>query len=349
MGRNLVVAFYLPAFYPFKENDDFWGVGFTEWDNVERARPVYSGHLQPNIPISRTLFDSPSVLLDQMTLAKANSIAAFCIYSYWFSGRRVMTRAFEYLEAMSDLPINFCIAWANENWTRRWDGLESEILIKQTHDCILDMNFIDDHFQLLSHPNYLKINGKPALLIYRPHLMPHPKQTIENMRNRARELGLGELTMLMVQFFNDRDPRGLGFDGAVQFPPNIKKNLYYSQGFNDDFAGVIYDYSEVMEFCIKSESDFVEYQGVMPDWDNTPRKLNNASIYHGATAEKFSSWMQRAWEKMIRQIPETDDRVLFINSWNEWGEGAHLEPGIYDKFNALTIVKNVFEEISVRK
>lgn len=334
-GRNLIVAFYLPAFYPFEENNIFWGEGFTEWDNVKRGSPFYDGHIQPNIPVNTGEFDNPQFLIDQMNLAKANSISAFCIYSYWFSGKRVMTRAFDYLSSMDETPIDFCIAWANENWTRRWDGLEDEILIQQNHDTVNDANFIDDHFPILNHPNYLRINGKIVLLIYRPNLMKDPKQTIDNMRERARQLGLGELNMVMVQFFNERDPRLFGFDAAVQFPPNLKKHLHYSLGAYDDFTGVIYDYSEVMNLCITSEADFVEYQGVMPGWDNTPRKRRNAHIYHGETEEKFRSWMISAWEKMLQNIPEEDDKVLFINAWNEWGEGAHLERGVFDKFDAL--------------
>jgi lipopolysaccharide biosynthesis protein len=343
-GRNLIVAFYLPAFYVFEENNIFWGEGFTEWDNVKRGSPFYDGHIQPNIPVNTGEFDNPQFLIDQMNLAKANSISAFCIYSYWFSGKRVMTRAFDYLSSMDETPIDFCIAWANENWTRRWDGLEDEILIQQNHDTVNDADFIDDHFPILNHPNYLRINGKIVLLIYRPNLMKDPKRTIDNMRKRARQLGLGELNILMVQIFNERDPRLFGFDAAVQFPPNLKKHLHYTLGAYDDFAGVIYDYSEVMNLCIESEADFVEYQGVMPGWDNTPRRRRNAHIYHGETEEKFRSWMISAWEKMLQNIPEEDDKVLFINAWNEWGEGAHLERGVFDKFDALEVVKRVFDE-----
>jgi hypothetical protein len=174
--------------------------------------------------------------------------------------------------------------------------------------------------------------------------MKDPKQTIENMRERARQLGLGELNILMVQFFEELDPRPFGFDAAVQFPPNLRKNFEYPLGAYDGFSGIIYDYSEVMNLCLASEANFVEYQGVMPGWDNTPRKGGNAHIYYGESAEKFFTWMNNAWEKMIRNIPDEDDKVLFINAWNEWGEGAHLERGHHDRFDALELVRKVFEE-----
>jgi lipopolysaccharide biosynthesis protein len=344
MGRNFIVAFYLPSFYPFKENDEFWGNGFTEWEYVKRATPNFEGHLQPNIPVKGGELNHRMFLMDQMELAKANSISAFCIYSYWFNGRKVMTRAFEYVSLSDETPINFCIAWANGSWTRSWDGVENDVLIRQEHFTDSDANFIDDHFSVLSHPNYLKINGKLALLIYRPHLMQDPKQTVENIRERARELGLGELTLLMVQFFGERDPRLFGFDGAVQFPPNLYKDVSLNFDCNSDFSGCIYSYDEVAEKCVASEPDFVEYQGVMPGWDNTPRKGNRSHIYHGATAEKFRSWMSKAFEKMISKIAQDDDRVLFINAWNEWGEGAHLEPGLKDEYDSLLAVKTVFEK-----
>jgi len=345
VGISKTVAFYLPGYYPFRENDDFWGTGFTEWDNVKRAIPNFEGHVQPNLPLHGFReFNSPEFLINQMELAQENSISAFCIYSYWFSGRRVMTRIFDYLDDMKETPIDFCIAWANENWTRRWDGRDEELLIRQEHDTVSDADFINDHLDLLMHPNYLRINDKRALLIYRPSLMSDPRSTIENIRARARELGLGELHLLMVQFFHERDPRPFGLDGAVQFPPNLHKRRVFPNGHHPDFTGTIWDYDDVVELCISSTSEFLEYQGVMPAWDNTPRKLRNAHIYYGATGDKFASWIQAAWQKMNLNIAQDDDKVLFINAWNEWGEGAHLEPGQSDQFDALQIVKNVFEE-----
>jgi lipopolysaccharide biosynthesis protein len=347
MSSRKTVAFYLPAYYPFPENDEFWGPGFTEWDNVKRAVPNYEGHIQPNIPAhGYKEFDNPGFFLNQMKLAQENSISAFCIYSYWFSGKRVMTRIFDYLAEIEETPIDFCIAWANENWTRRWDGGESDILIEQDHNPAFDANFIDDHLKALRHPNYLRLNGKLVLLIYRPSLMKEPRLTIENMRVRARELGLGELHLLMVQFFQERDPRPFGLDGAVQFPPNLPKIRILRNGHHSEFTGIIFDYDAVVELCLSSKSEFLEYQGVMPGWDNTPRKLRNASICYGVTGNKFTSWIRLAWQKMEINIPEVDDKVLFINAWNEWGEGAHLEPGKGDQFDALQIVKTVLEEQS---
>jgi len=276
MSQAKIVAFYLPAFYPFKENNEFWGEGFTEWDFVKRAQPNFQGHAQPNIPIDGyTEFDSPEFLIKQMNLAKTYSITAFCIYSYWFGGNRVMTRAFDYLAAIEETPIDFCIAWANENWNRRWDGREQELLIEKKHDQINDANFIDDHYAILNHPNYLRIDGKLALLIYRPHLMDAPKTTIRNLRNRARELGLGELKLLMVQWFEESDPRPFDFDGSVQFPPTVHKRKHYPLGLHPDFNGTVFDYDDVIDLYLGSKSDFVEYKGVMPDWDNTPRRLRN--------------------------------------------------------------------------
>lgn len=340
------IAFYLPQFYDFRENNEFWGEGFTDWTNVRRAKPQFVGHRQPATPlVGHYDFSNKEVLLGQMRVASTHSISAFCFYSYWFSGRRVMTKVFDHLIDSTNLPIDFCLCWANESWTRRWDGSQSEVLIPQNHDPLIDANFINDHIEILSHKNYLKINGKPLLLVYRSDILVDQRQTIQNFRKRAESLGLGEIHIAMVQTFGNFDPRPGGFDSAVQFPPhNIPAVGAQNIQSSNDFKGQIFDYESLILNSLNNDMSFRTYRGVMPGWDNTPRRMNSAHVYHGVTKENFKWWLRQQWQSSINSAFPEEDVPLFINAWNEWGEGAQLEPGLNDDFDKLGAISEAFNE-----
>lgn len=336
-SRLKQVSFYLPQFYPFEENDAFWGEGFTDWTNVKRAESQFIGHKQPAIPHGGYYdFSDKQVLFKQMQLAASYSISAFCFYSYWFSGRRVMTKVFEHLKDSTNNPIDFCICWANESWTRRWDGSERKVLIEQKHDPVLDANFIDDHLEILQHHNYFKVNGLPLILVYRSDILSDQSLTIENFRIRARSLGLGEIHIAMVQSFNNFDPRLGGFDSAVQFPPHgIPAVAARNVDKHKDFKGNVFDYESVILNSLLQKRSYRFFPGVMPSWDNTPRRMSNAHIYRGATKENFIWWAKEQWKNAIETGFPNEDVLLFVNAWNEWAEGAQLEPGIDDDFDKL--------------
>ena len=338
------IAFYLPQFYPFEENNKFWGEGFTEWTNVKRAKPQFLGHKQPTLPKAGFYdFSDRQVLINQMQVASNYAISAFCIYSYWFSGRRVMTKVFDHLLNSTDTPINFCLCWANESWTKRWDGSESQVLIEQKHDPIFDANFIDDHLEILQHPNYFKVNGLPLLLIYRSDILSDQGQTIRNIRTRARLLGLGELHIAMVQTFGNFDPQPGGFDSAVQFPPhNIQAIGARNVETHNGFQGRIFDYESMILNSVISRQDYRSFPGVMPGWDNTPRRMSSSNIYTGATKDNFIWWLKQQWESAIENGFPTEDVLLFVNAWNEWAEGAQLEPSMDDDFDKLDAILEAY-------
>lgn len=338
------IAFYLPQFYEFKENSTFWGEGFTDWTNVKRAKPQFVGHKQPVLPNSGFYdFSEKDVLIEQMRLASSYSISAFCFYSYWFSGRRVMTKVFDHLLDSSETPIDFCICWANESWTRRWDGSENQVLIEQKHDAARDANFIDDHLEIFEHPNYFKVNGKPLLLIYRTDILIDQSQTVENFRIRARALGLGEMHIAMVQTFGNFDPQPGGFDSAVQFPPhNIPAVGVSGVQFHKGFEGKIFDYESIILNSLVGKQAFRNFPGVIPGWDNTPRRMQSSHVYAGVTKENFTWWLRRQWQNAIEFGFPNEDVLLFINAWNEWAEGAQLEPSADDDFDKLSVVSAAF-------
>jgi glycosyltransferase involved in cell wall biosynthesis len=327
------IAFYLPQFHPIPENDEWWGKGFTEWTNVTKATPQYEGHYQPHLPGELGFYDLRilEVMQRQVELAKLYGIEGFCFYFYWFAGKRLLEQPLlQWLDNVEAANLPFCLCWANENWSRRWDGLDTEILIGQQHSAEDDLQFIAYVAKYMRDTRYIRVDGKPMLLVYRPSLLPDPKATAERWRNWCRQNGLGEIHLVLTQSFDMGDPEEYGFDAAVEFPPNnmappdITERL---TKLNPKFAGRILDY----DFYVERSEAFPQrpykiYRGAFPSWDNEARRASGGASFYGAHPEKFFRMMRNAVEEMIRASPDPDGRLLFINAWNEWAEGCHLEP-----------------------
>jgi hypothetical protein len=332
------VAFYLPQFHRTRENDEWWGEGFTEWTSVRRSRPFFSGHRQPQIPGELGYYDllDATVHHRQQELARSHGISAFCYYAYWFNGRRLLKKPVELVLRERDLSLPFLLCWANENWTRTWDGMDQEILVSQDHDAERDASIIDDLAPYLADARYVRVDEKPIFLIYRASMLNDPARTTDRLRERAAKLGIGELFLAMVQTFGAWDPRPLGFDAAVEFPPhNLESSLFrYAaaemsapQVFDpDEWQGVIFNYPRIVEWAMsKSTPNFSWFRGVMPSWDNTPRRLERSSAFFGDEPDVFQIWLERALHYTYL-FNHPREWLIFINSWNEWGEGAYLEP-----------------------
>ena len=331
-----IVAFYLPQYHPIPENDLWWGEGFTDWTNVRRATPVFEGHNQPRIPTSLGYYDLRNLEThhSQAALARAHGVAAFCYYAYWFGGRRLLEAPLDIVGANPDLAMPYLICWANEPWSRRWDGGNGEVLMAQQHHPAGDAGFIDEFATHMADSRYLRIDGRPLLLIYRARLLVDPRRTTDGLRERALALGLGDLYLAMVQSFDDRDPRPLGFDAAVEFPPH---GLWPRRSASSrlvvprvGFRGSLLDYRAVVSASLsKAPPPYPWFRGVMPGWDNTPRRGMDAKVFIGSSPETFRAWLEETL-RFTYTFRRGSERLVFINAWNEGAEGAYLEPDVSD-------------------
>lgn len=328
------IAFFLPQFHPIRENDAWWGKGFTEWSNVTKAQPNFAGHYQPHFPTELGYYDLRvhEVRELQSNLAKKYGVYGFCYYYYWFNGKRLLERPLEEILKSGNPDFPFCICWANENWTRTWDGKENDILIGQKHSPSDDHAFIFELLKFLQDPRYIRIDGKPLILVYKAGLLPDPAQTARIWRNECLAAGIGEIFIACVH--NDANPRqnlsptNIGFDAAVEFPPLGKGVLTTTPGplLNRNFRGLCYDYKKTADNFLSTPCPpYKFFRGVMPSWDNTARRQDTGTIFLGSTPDSYQHWLESA-AKWTARMHVGDERLLFINAWNEWGEGNHLEP-----------------------
>lgn len=342
-----VICFYLPQFHPFPENDKWWGSGFTEWTNVKPALPQYKEHYQPHVPHKDIGYYS---LLDketqkkQIELAQQYGIEGFCYYLYWFSGKRLMETPLDNMLEDTSLNFPFCVCWANENWSRRWDGLDQDILIAQEYSNDDDINFIEHVSKYLKDKRYIRINGKPLLVIYRPNLFPDMKATVKRWRMWCKDNGIGDIYLAYPQSFEVKNPVEYDFDAAIEFPPNnsnppvITKEI---NSVNPDFQGVIYDWRILLE---RSDNytyiDYKLFRSATPSWDNTARKKNKGIIFEKSCPKLFEKYLLNAFSETIIQRENSDEKLVFVNAWNEWAEGAHLEPDQKYGYAWLQAVQN---------
>jgi GT2 family glycosyltransferase/ubiquinone/menaquinone biosynthesis C-methylase UbiE len=328
-----LVAFYLPQFHPIPENDRWWGKGFTDWINVAKARPNYTGHYQPHVPADLGFYDLrvEEMMDEQAELAKRYGLYGFCYFYYWFAGKRLLDLPLERLANGNKSKHGFCLAWANENWTRTWDGAEHEVLIEQQHSDDDDRAVIRDMIRYLRHPNYIRIKGKPILMVYRAHLFPDIQRTSEIWREQCRREGIGDIYLALIEAFEHAqtpvDPAAFGFDASVEFPPQgVVHPIKPPPIVNPDFDGVVHDYREVaLKYLQFTVPGYVRFRSVMPSWDNTPRRQNNSNVFEYAHPGAYRAWLEAVLDETHEQN-FGEERLVFINAWNEWGEGNHLEP-----------------------
>jgi lipopolysaccharide biosynthesis protein len=351
LNRVRAIAFYLPQFHPIPENDRWWGKGFTEWRSVAKARPNFLGHYQPRLPADLGFYDLrvPEVLEQQAELAKRYGIYGFCFYYYWFGGKRLLELPLERLLETGRPDIPFCVCWANENWTRRWDGRESDILIAQRHSEEDDAAVIRDLARCLRHPNYIRVNGKPLLLVYRVGLFPDIKRSTETWRGWCRNAGIGEIYLALVQSFDQarkqENPSACGFDSAVEFPPHeMSAPVDHPEVIlNPSFKGHINDYREiVLQYLRKQHPDYIQFRGVMPSWDNTARRQDDSVIFAHTSPGHYQAWLEAIVQRTKEQY-FGDERLVFVNAWNEWAEGTYLEPDKQYGHGYLEATRNALE------
>jgi lipopolysaccharide biosynthesis protein len=354
-----VIAFYFPQFHPFPENEEFWGKGFTEWTSITKALPLFEGHEQPRLPSDLGFYDTRllEVLREQIDIAKQYGVYGFCFHHYWFTGRRVMRVPYNHMLANPDLDIPFCLHWANEPWTVRWDGFaKSGVLLDQKHSPEDDLAFIQDITPALEDNRYIRINGRPLLVIYRPGLFPDIRGTIDRWRTYCAQHGLGDpyLTVMQTGFEGPVDPRQYGFDAAIEYPPhNMSMTNIADQvrPFDPKFSGHVFAYSELVKNDLRRpKPDYTLFRGVVPDWDCTPRR-KNPEVLVGSTPGKYRRWLNGQIEYTRQNLPP-EEQFLFVNAWNEWAEGAYLEPDrkngfAYLQSTALALKKTKIKKIAI--
>ncbi len=348
-----LIAFYLPQFHPFPENDAWWGKGFTEWTNVSKAKPNYIGHYQPHLPIHNGFYDLriPEVMMEQAKLAKNYGIHGFNFYYYWFDGKVLMHKPFEILLKHKEIDINFCITWANENWTRRWDGAENDVLIGQNHCEEDSTKFIEHLFQYFNDERYIRIDNKPVLIIYRANIIPDMTETIELWRRKVKEAGFDGIYLIGAQTFGFKDPGEWGFDAAMEFPPHTVKSNRINDALeitNEKFEGNIYNYTEVVKHaCQEKEPEYKRFRTTMLSWDNTARKQNNSHIFSNFSILKYKQWLSHISTQTYNNTKlNQDEKLVFVNAWNEWAEGTHLEPDRERGYAYLQTTYDVLKEFN---
>jgi glycosyltransferase involved in cell wall biosynthesis/SAM-dependent methyltransferase len=330
-----LIAFYLPQFHPIPENDQWWGEGFTEWTNVKRAEPNFTGHYQPRLPADLGFYDlrDPEVMDNQAAIAQLYGVYGFCFYYYWFNGKRLLERPLETMLANHKPDMPFCLCWANENWTRRWDGLDHEILMEQSYQPGWVDSFFQDILPYFKDERYIRVDGKPMLVLYRIERIPDAEDAIQTWKHLAKGAGFGGLHIVGVQSFGISPELSvdMGADAVVEFPPHLlpaERALIAPPklpGINQDFEGYVEDYPSFMQHLLsRPPVDIPWYRALMPSWDNTPRRGAKSHIFVNSSPQLYERWLQYLVD--YARCAPNGQPLIFVNAWNEWAEGAYLEP-----------------------
>lgn len=334
--RAWVLAYYLPQFHPIPENDAWWGRGFTEWTNLARGMPRFAGHYQPRTPrdLGHYRLDDPETLRRQIAMARGAGVHGFVFYFYWFNGHRLLEKPLEILLADPSLDIPFCLMWTNENWTRRWDGHDEEILISQDYRPDEDEDLILTFGRHFADPRYIRLQGRPMLMIYRPGLIPSAPETVARWRSLFRALCNEDPIFVMGQGFDAADPAEFGMDAAIEFPPH--KLTASLPKINDSLDWLdmeaephVVSYQDTVAISLAEPTpSYPLIKTAVPSWDNDARREGRGLVLHGSTPAIFGEWVS-ALVARAEKTPVFGQPLICINAWNEWAEGAYLEPDLH--------------------
>ena len=330
-----VLSYYLPQFHPTPENDEWHGKGFTEWTKVRAANPLFEGHYQQHIPhpdIGYYLLDSPDTLRKQASQMEHAGVHGQVFYHYWFSGRMILEKPAQMLLAHPDIAMPYCFCWANENWTRRWDGNEREILLGQTYSADDARAFIRYLIPFFQDPRYIRVGARPMLLVYRPSSIPDPAEYIAIWAEECTQAGIDAPYVVAVLTRGATDPAAFRMDAGVErvlhnwtdgAVPDLRPSLQAYWPMN----GGALSYDQVRDFYTaqNERKPFTYFRSNVPMWDNTARYGSEALLLHGSTPQSFQQWMEHSIGDAQANL-EADRRFVFVNAWNEWAEGTHLEP-----------------------
>jgi GT2 family glycosyltransferase len=352
-GDNVVraICYYLPQFHPIKENDYWWGMGFTEWTNVSKAEPSYSGHYQPHLPADLGFYDLRvrEVFVQQSKLIRRYGLGGLCMYYYNFGGTRFLGRPLDIILENPDIDFPFCLCWANENWSKRWDGGTRDLLLGQSYDENTMLALVRDVIKAASDSRYIRVGGRPLFLIYRPLLIPDLAEAVAFIRDTGLREGNLNFHLVFVESLEsleaDISPVDLGFDASVEFPPHgiAVASRDEPEIYKEGWRGMRFDYEATVVNAVHRQSvPWPRYPGVFPSWDNTARQPLAGTSFDNCSPEVF----QRYAEEQIRKSRNSfvgDQKLIFINAWNEWAEGAHLEPDRAFGHRWLEAIRNALE------
>ena len=356
-GDVKIIAYYLPQYHAIPENDKNFGTGFTEWTNVTKAKSHFVGHYQPHIPYDIGFYnlESDKVMYRQIELAKKYGIYGFCFYYYWFSGERLLEKPiFNYLRN-KELDFPFCLMWANESWSRLWDGGNREIIKEQKVKEDDKEKFFNDILPFFKDERYIRIDGKPLLMVYRADLFSDVKfeEFFDFLKRKAALHGISGIYLVLVDTdfsSNIKVADGI-IDAKIGFPPHKLGDQRYELGIDTDqyFKGSIYDSEryirDVIEGLKTEKNDFSYFKTVFPSWDNTARKAySGARVYYGMTPSLYKDWLKASID-YTKKNNGSGQQFVFVNAWNEWAEGAHLEPDLKYGYAYLQATKESIEEM----
>ncbi|WP_423414775.1 glycoside hydrolase family 99-like domain-containing protein [Hyphomicrobium sp. B1] len=355
LDKNIrTLAFYLPQYHPIAQNDLWWGKGFTEWTNVTKAVQNFVGHNQPRYPADLGYYDLRlnEVMVQQADLARRYGLSGFCYYYYWFDGKRLLEHPLEQMLSTGRPDFPFCLCWANENWTRRWDGQENDVLIAQSYTDDDTRQLIGDLIRYFRSPHYIRIHDRPLILVYRIKSLPDPHRAMNIWRDACREAGIGEICVAMVESFElsaaPEDPRLYGCDITVEFPPHgmADSRPLSVQRINPNWTGTVRDYRELIHnYTKRAEPGFKRLRSVLVGWDNSPRHQTQSLVLEHSTPGAFQAWLEWTYQRTLEQNVG-DERLVFINAWNEWCEGSYLEPDRRFGHDYLQALRNAQHNIA---
>ena len=350
-----LIAHYLPQFHPTRENDHWWGTGFTEWRNTTRAKPLFKGHVQPRIPSDLGYYDLrlPEAREAQAQLAAAYGIHGFMYYHYWFEGKRLLEQPFQDVLRSGKPDFPFCLCWANESWSRRWLGEDKNILIAQSYS----RNDFIDHARWLAvafaDSRYIRVEGRPLFLIYRPFDIPQELGAVDLLRHEIQRLGLPNPFLVAVDAHGrGYDYTSLGYDHVLAFEPalgelpdsfvdgrNWRRALRHMRHRILRSRPKLYNYAEAKSLMTRGVDLRAKIPCLMVDWDNSPRRGEDAIVMLNSGPNAFAHEFKSTLLRWIASQPTTD--LFFINAWNEWAEGNHLEPDLHFGHGYLDALRQV--------
>lgn len=346
-----LISFYLPQFHEIPENNDAWGNGFTEWTNVRKSAPLYLGHNQPRVPLNDNYYNllDDGVMEWQTKLAKRAGVYGFCFYHYWFNGRMVLEKPVQKLLDNKDIDLHYCFAWANESWTKTWHGAggNKEILIPQTYGGEEEWSRHYEYFlPFFRDERYIKEDNKPILLIYRLKNIPQFNDMIRYWNTRAQEDGFSGIFLLSMNVCREHVSKSRWVDGSVDFEPNRTKSERLQApspltpketgtGIWNRFAIRSIDYDMINRDMQSVSHGKNEFRTVFVDYDDSPRRGTRAVVTKGTTPRKFGRYLRETIKKSLSEGNE----YVFINAWNEWGEGNYLEPDVKNGYGYLEEIR----------